>query len=76
MSRKEIIIQATSDGTLTNLCRAGVLSYKVLMYRDIYFDVDALEKMGVKKTVAKQQVADQYNVSIKTIYQAIKWLQQ
>jgi hypothetical protein len=74
--RKEIIIKATSDGTLTNLCQAGVISYKVLMYRDIYFDVDALEKMGVKKTVAKQQVADQYKISIKTVYQAIKWLQQ
>jgi hypothetical protein len=74
--RKEIIIKATSDGTLINLCQAGVISYKVLMYRDIYFDVDALEKMGVKKTVAKQQVADQYKISIKTVYQAIKWLQQ
>jgi DNA invertase Pin-like site-specific DNA recombinase len=69
----QLIIKLTASGQLTELFKVGLLGYKTLMYRDIYFDVDILLKMGVEKMVAKQQIADKYGVSLKTVYNAIKW---
>jgi transposase len=32
--------------------------------------------MGVEKMVAKQQIAEKYGVSLKTVYNAIKWFNE
>jgi DNA invertase Pin-like site-specific DNA recombinase len=69
----QLIIELTATGKLTELFTCGLVGYKTLMYRDIYFDVDILLKMGVEKMVAKQQIAEKYGVSLKTVYNAIKW---
>jgi hypothetical protein len=76
MSKLNLINDLTISGTITELHRCGVVSYKVLMYRDIYYDVDVLLKMGTEKTVAKQQVADRFGVCLKTVYNAIKFMEK
>lgn len=73
--KQALIYDMTIKGTITDLFRAGILPMKVIMYRDIFYDVDLLQKQGVQKTVAKQQVADKYNISIQMVYKAIKWFQ-
>jgi DNA invertase Pin-like site-specific DNA recombinase len=52
-----------------------MVSGKVLMYRDMFFDYDILIRQGAKKMTALQTTADRYSVSVQTIYRAIKWMQ-
>jgi DNA invertase Pin-like site-specific DNA recombinase len=52
-----------------------MVSGKILMYRDMFFDYDILIRQGAKKMAALQATADRYKVSVQTIYRAIKWMQ-
>lgn len=76
MSKLRIVTELSATGQFTELFNNGLLPYKAMMYRDIYYDVDALEKQGIEKMVAKQQIADKYNVTIQTIYNAIAWMKK
>jgi hypothetical protein len=75
MTEKEkLISELSASGKLTEIYKAGFVSYKVLMYRDIFYDLKTqIEIYKQEKSVAVQDVADKYNVHIATVYRAIKF---
>lgn len=72
MTNKEsLIYKLTRSGDLTQLFKEGVIDYKVLMYRDIFYDLNNEIKINkTKKFQAVHNVADKYGVSIRTVYRA------
>jgi len=75
MNRLDQVRKLTETGELNWLFSNGMVSGKVLMYRDMFFDYDILIRRGAKKMTALQTTADRYSVSVQTIYRAIKWMQ-
>ena len=75
MTEKEkLISKLSASGELTAIYKAGFMSYKVLMYRDIFYDLKTqIEIYKQEKSVAVQYVAEKYNVHIATVYRAIKF---
>ena len=73
MSRNELIIKMTESGELTRMYQAGMIGYKVLMYRDMYLDVQTQISLGNSKRQAVFNVADMYGVGIVTVYRALKF---
>lgn len=75
MSKKELIKSATESGMLTEMYRAGIVSQKVIMYRDMYYDVQTYrEQNKCNQSVAIQAVADKYRVNYTTVFRAIKFI--
>jgi hypothetical protein len=74
MTRLELITELSKTGELTNLYRSGIIGYKVLMYRDIYFDLGCEQKKGYAKTQSVQNIADKYGVSTDTIWRAVRYI--
>jgi hypothetical protein len=75
MNRLNQVRKLTETGELNWLFSNGMVSGKILMYRDMFFDYDILIRQGAKKMAALQATADRYKVSVQTIYRAIKWMQ-
>ena len=75
MNRLDHVRKLTETGELNWLFSNGMVSGKVLMYRDMFFDYDIQIRQGAKKMNALQTTADRYSVSVQTIYRAIKWMQ-
>jgi hypothetical protein len=75
MNRLDHVRKLTETGELNWLFSNGMVSGKVLMYRDMFFDYDIQIRQGAKKMTALQTTADRYSVSVQTIYRAIKWMQ-
>jgi len=74
-TRGELIIEATQSGLFTEFYRAGIVSQKVIMYRDMYFDVQAvMQTSKCSQSVAVQEVADKYKVDSVTVYRACKFM--
>lgn len=71
--RKELIIRLTESGELTRLFQAGMITYKVLMYRDMYLDVQTQISLGNSNRQAVFNVADMYGVDKSTVYRALKF---
>jgi hypothetical protein len=74
MTRRELINDLTSTGILTELLRAGLVDTKIVMYRDMLYDLDIEMKVHkLPKVAAVQAVADKWKVSHMTVYRAIKF---
>ena len=74
MTRLDIITNLTKTGELTELYKSGLISYKILMYRDIYFDILVEEAKGNNRTQAAQNIADQYGISIDTVWRSLRYI--
>lgn len=75
MTKKELIKNTTESGLLTQLCRHGIVSSKVIMYRDMYYDVQTyIEKNKCSQSVAIEAVAERYKVNYTTVFRAIKFI--
>lgn len=72
-TRKELIIRLTDSGELVNLYKCGLLSSNVFKYRDISLYVHSLEAIGNGRMDAITLASDKFNVSIQTIYKALRW---
>lgn len=69
-----ILEKLSNNGDLVKLHKAGIISYKILMYRDIYLDFQIImttTKFG--RTTAYHELAEKYKVSYVTICRAVKW---
>jgi hypothetical protein len=74
MSRLKLITDLSKSGELTNLYRSGLIGYKVLMYRDIYFDLGCEQLKGNGKMQSVQNIADKYGVSTDTVWRAVRYI--
>jgi hypothetical protein len=75
MSRKEHLRKLSATGELTELFTNGIIGYKVLMYRDIYFQMDIERRSGASRMQAIQNTADTFGVGKSTIYRAINFFE-
>jgi hypothetical protein len=75
MTRSEQIRKLTETGELTQMYSNGIIGYKVLMYRDIYFQYDIELRLGVSRMQAIQNTADIFKISNRTIYRAINFFE-
>lgn len=73
MSRNELILKMTESGELTRMYQAGMVGYKVLMYRDMYLDVQTQVSLGHSHRQAVFTVADMYGVDKSTVYRALNF---
>jgi hypothetical protein len=75
MTRSEQLTKLTETGELTEMFKNGLIGYKVLMYRDIYLQLDIEFKSGVARYQAIQNVADLFDVGQSTVYRAINFFE-
>ncbi len=76
MTRLEQITELTRTGQLTDLFRNGLIGYKTLLYRDIYCRVGVNDALGFSQVQSVTNVADEFGVSERTIYRAIKFMKE
>ena len=68
----EVINELEQSGALMSLIRAGLFPSKVLLYKEIYFYVDAKMKSGTCKTTAVTWASDQFGISDRQIFRILK----
>ena len=69
----EILNKLNEAGYLKRLVAAGLMSSKVLMYYEIYLEVDKLKRTTkLPMTDIVGRLSDQFRVSDKTIFVAYK----
>ena len=61
-----------SGHSLQKLCRLGMVTPNLALYRDIYLYVDARKQCGIKNTQAVTDAEEVFKVKKTTIYKAIK----
>lgn len=66
------LLELNKNGVLKELVQAGIISPSILSHVEIYLFVDAKIKSGSKIMEAKYYASDKFNVSLSTIYRAIK----
>ncbi len=77
MTKAELIHELTASGKLTQLFNSGLVSFRVLMYRDIYYDYQTeLKRNKIGSYQAAFNVAEKYRVHVTTVYRAIKFIEQ
>lgn len=77
MTRRALIEKLSASGDLVALHRAGLIPYKVLMYRDIYLDFQILMKTSkFGRMTAYHEIADRYRLSWVTIQRAVLTMEQ
>jgi hypothetical protein len=76
MGRLDQITELTASGQLTDLFRNGLIGYKTLLYRDIYFRVGVNDALGFSQVQSVSNVADEFNVSERTVWRAIKFMKE
>lgn len=75
MTRESKIYELTRSGELTELYKLGLVDYKLLMYRDIYYDYQKEITVNRKKKLeAARIVAERFRVDLSTVYRAKKFL--
>lgn len=75
MTREQKIYELTRSGELTDLYKLGLVDYKLLMYRDIYYDYQKEITVNRKKKLeAARIVAERFRVDLSTVYRAKKFL--
>ena len=75
MTRESKIYELTRSGELTELYKLGLIDYKLLMYRDIYYDYQKEITVNRKKKLeAARIVAERFRVDLSTVYRAKKFL--
>lgn len=73
---REIIQKLSTNGDLVKLYNEGVISYKVLMYRDIYEDFQIkMETTPFGRTAIYHELADTWKVSLSTVIRAVKYME-
>lgn len=72
-TRKQLITRLTDSGDLLALYKCGMLPDNVFRYRDISIQVHSYQAVGNSRMDAVTFVAEQFNVSIQTVYKAMKW---
>jgi hypothetical protein len=72
--RKSIEILNEIDKThgLKNLTGKGLISWTLLLYRDLYNEFDVFVRMGKGTEEAADLTADKFKVDKRTVYRAIK----
>jgi hypothetical protein len=60
------------QGLLKPLVKAGLISTKVLLHRDIYYSVDAQMRSGVSKAGAVMNAEEKFKISRATVYNVLK----
>lgn len=75
MTRADLIHDLTSSGQLTQMFKLGLIDYKLMMYRDMYYDYlrEVTLNRG-KRNQAAFNVSEKYKVHITTVYRAIKFI--
>jgi hypothetical protein len=74
MTRSEQLTSLTASGELTQMYINGIVGYKVLMYRDIYFHLDIEQQQGHSRMQSIQNTADIFGVDKSTVYRAVKFM--
>lgn len=75
MTREQKIYELTRSGELTEYYKLGLVDYKLLMYRDIYYDYQKEITVNRKKKLeAARIVAERFRVDLSTVYRARKFL--
>jgi len=72
MRNVDIINKIDKDFNISKLVRDGIISPKLLFYRDIYNEIDANKKMGIRMEEAVMNVCDKMRVERTTVYRAYK----
>lgn len=73
----KIILTLFDDNIMSALFRAGFISPKVFLYRDIYLWVDAqITVRGITKTQAVIEATEKFNKSESRIWIALKCFDQ
>jgi hypothetical protein len=71
MTREELIHKLTVSGMLTELYKAGLIGFKPLMYRDIYYHYQTeITVKHRKKLQAAKVTAAKFGVDLSTVYRA------
>lgn len=70
----DLILRIKEDGTLTQLIRSGIVSYKVTVYAKIYGRIEHLQvrRKRLNKKQLIVQVANEFGVHPTTVYRAVK----
>ena len=71
----KILNKLEKSGDLYVLSRAGLLSSKMYMYRDVYMDYDKNIRSGLSKTEALNKTSIEMNVSEIMVYRAKKLME-
>lgn len=71
-----IINKLADDGSLKTLMRAGIVSPKIYMQRNVFLEYDKNVKTGMKPKESVEKCADDFKVSERTIFRAIKIMKQ
>lgn len=72
MTQLELLNKLDSEIGLPNLIKAGVLSYKLSLWREVYLRYDALTSSGVSSKVAIIEVNKQFGLKRSTIFKIRK----
>lgn len=71
----EVLNKLHASGDLDKLFQSGLITYKVLLYRDMVNDYDVLTRVKKKsKGDAVDDISGKYNVTRATTYRAIRTL--
>ncbi len=71
-----LIDKLYESGELLSLIKCGVVPPQILMYRKIYHSHQERIQSGRKKMEAKDDVCFVFDVSQRTVYRVIKFMEQ
>lgn len=60
---------------IDNLITYRILSVKIILYQEIYFEINKQQLMNVKRHDAVLNLSAQLNISSATIYRALKFME-
>ena len=70
---KKVTQALFDEGTMAALVKAGFISAKAFLYRDIYLWVDAqIKTRNITKNKAVDEAEIKFNVSDRTVWSALK----
>jgi hypothetical protein len=76
MKNLEIINQIEGVFGLNNLAKRGILPISVLVHKEIYLEYDKFIKLEYSKMDAASLTAERFKVSERTVFRAIKMMEQ
>lgn len=69
----DYIQRLDTDKKLFEMVKSGLVNWRVILYRDIYYAHDIELRKGADKMVAVQYCMDKFNVGQATVYRALEF---
>lgn len=68
----QVILEMAENGTLREMIRAGLISWKVARDKDIFLTFDTKVKTGKKRSVAINETISEFDLDAMLVRRAIK----